>query len=333
MSTPSSRERDDLGRRTFLKGVAAGAVGLGLAGAFPRDVLGEEETAPAGGTMKTRVLGRTKVPVSVVAYGGGGLTPDAVRLLQVAVEKGVNFIDVAHSYGGGKAEEAVGAFLQGYAHRDKLFINTKLSSFTNPQGSAKQVYDQFEERVRTSLERMKTDYLDLVMWPHGAQDLDFLKHEAARDALRKLQEKGLVRFFGTSSHQNYTAVCEAVVDDGFYDVFLTVINICTQNQAEAGQAQPGRGGRQRGRPIEDTTALLKKAKAKNVGVMAMKVANGGYLGSGTDALLAKAFPGESALSRHQKLYRYALDQAGVCVDVVGIRSALHLKEAIELGCA
>ena len=81
----------------------------------------------------------------------------------------MNFIDVAHSYGKGQAEEAVGTFLSGYAHREKLFINTKLSDFTNPQGSAKQVYDQFEERVRTSLGRMKTDYLDLVMWPHGAQ--------------------------------------------------------------------------------------------------------------------------------------------------------------------
>ena len=332
MSTQSPRERDDLGRRTFLKGVAAGAVGLGLAGALPRDVFGETEPAAAAGTMKTRVLGRTKVPVSVVAYGGGGLQPEAVRLLQVAVDKGVNFIDVAHSYGGGKAEEAVGAFLAGYEHREKLFINTKLSGL-DPQGSAKEVYDQFEARVRTSLERMKTDYLDLVMWPHGAQNLDFLKNEAARDALRKLQEKGLVRFFGTSSHQDYTAVCEAVVDDGFYDVFLTVINICTQNQAESGQAPQGDGRRQRGRPIEDTTALLKKAKAKNIGVMAMKVANPGYLGGGTDALLAKAFPGESAFSRHQKLYRYTLDQAGVCTDVVGIRSALHLKEAVELGCA
>ena len=79
--------------------------------------------------------------------------------------------------------------------------------------------------------------------------------------------------------------------------------------------------------------MLAQAKAKNVGVMAMKVANPGYLGDGTDALLAQAFPGESAFSRHQKLYQFALDQAGVAVDVIGIRSALHLKEAIALGCA
>ncbi len=329
MSTSPSSERDDLGRRTFLKGVAAGAVGLGLSGALPRDLLAEEEV-PSGGTMKTRVLGRTKVPVSVVAYGGGGLRPDGVRLLQVAVEKGINFIDVANSYGGGKAEEAVGAFLPGYPHRDRLFINTKLSGL-KPQGSAKQVYDQFEAKVRQSLARMKTDYVDLVMWPHGAQRVEFLKHEAARDAMRKLREKGLVRFFGMSSHENYKAVCEAVVDDGFYDVFLTVINICTQNVADAGQ--PKSGGRRPGRPTEDTTALLKKASAKNIGVMVMKAAKGGYLSSGTDALLAKAFPGESSLSRHQRLYRYALNQEGVHTDVIGITQVLHLREAIQLGCA
>lgn len=328
-STPGGT--NDLERRTFLKGVAAGAVGIGLSSALAHEVFAEEEGPPSG-TMKTRIFGRTKVPVSVVAYGSGGLRPDGVRLLQVAVEKGVNFIDTAHSYGKGQSEEAVGTFLQGYEHRDKLFINTKLSGL-NPQGSAKQVYDLFEAKVRESLARMKTEYIDSVMWPHGAQNLDFLKHEAARDALKKLQEKGLVRFLGTSSHTNYTEVCNAVLDDGFYDVFLTVINICTQNQAQAGQVQPGRGRRQRGRPIEDTTALLKKAKAKNIGVMAMKVANGGYLGSGTDALLGKAFPDETPFSRHQRLYRYALDQEGVHTDVVGIRSALHLKEAIALGYA
>lgn len=330
MNTSTPAGKNDLERRTLLKGAAAGAVALGLASALPGDVYAEEETAT--GTMKTRVFGRTKVPVSVAAYGCGGLRPDGVRLLQVGVERGITFIDTAHSYGGGDSEKAVGAFLAGYQHRDKLYINTKLSGL-NPQGSAQQVYAQFEAAVKLSLERMKTDYLDSVMWPHGAQSLDFLKNEAARDAMRKLKEKGLVRFLGTSSHSNYVNVCNAVIDDGFYDLLLTVINICTQNQEEAGPVKQGRGGRGRGRGIEDTVSMLKKAKAKNVGMMAMKVANPGYLGTGTDALLGKAFPEADGFSRHQRLYRYALSQEGVHTDVVGIRSALHLKEAIAFGIA
>lgn len=330
MSDAAMGSRNDLERRTFLKGAAVGAVALGLGGVLSADAYAEEEVA--AGTMKTRVFGRTKVPVSVVAYGCGGLVPEGVRLLQVAVERGITFLDTAQSYGNGKSETAVGQFLGDYAHRDKLFVNTKLSGL-QPRGTAQEVHAQFEAKVRESLERLKTDYLDSVLWPHGAQSTEFLKNEEARAALEKLREQGLVRFFGVSSHANYVDVCSAVVDDGFYDVFLTVLNICTLNAAEAGAVAPGRGGRGRGRSIEDARELLKKAKAKNVGVMAMKVANPGYLGSGTDALLGKAFPEEDGLSRHQRLYRYALDQDGVHTDVVGIRSALHLKEAIALGCA
>jgi len=317
-----------LRRRTFLKGVAAGAVGLGLSGAFPRDLRAEEEAPATTGEVKTRLLGRTKLPVSVVTYGGGALNPDAVRLLEVAVERGVNFIDTAQNYGGGQSEAAVGTFLASYPHRDKVFVNTKASKFRRPSGTASEVYAALEANVRESLGRLQTDYVDVFMWPHGASDVGFLKDGAVRDGLKKLQEKGLVRFLGMSSHANYKAVCEAVVEDGFYDVFLTVINVCTLNAAESGTPPAGR--RQPGRPAEDVAGLVKMAKKKNVGVMAMKVANPGYLSSQTDALLDRAYPGASSLSRHQRLYRYALDHEGVCTDLVGIRNVTHLKEAVEL---
>ena len=79
--------------------------------------------------------------------------------------------------------------------------------------------------------------------------------------------------------------------------------------------------------------MLATAKKNKVGLVAMKVANPGYLSEKTDALLAKAFPAASKLSRHQKLYTYMLGQPGVSAVVVGIRSVLHLKEMLEVGAA
>lgn len=331
MSEPHARSSDDrprVPRRTFLQGVAAGALGLGLAGALPRDLRAEESSDASGG-VKTRVLGRTKVPVSVIGYGGGALGPDSVRLLQVAVEKGITLIDVAQSYGGGRAEEAVGTFLASYPHRERLFVSTKASKFRRPSGSAAEIYTALEANLTESLQRLKSDYLDLFMWPHGAQNVGFLQDEAVRDALRKLRDKERIRFFGMSSHNNYRAVCEAVVEDGFYDVFLTVINACTLNADAAGQ--PPQVRRQPGRPAEDMASVVKKAMAKDIGVLAMKAANPGYLSSETDTLLGRAFPADSPLSRHQKLFRYVLQPEGAHASLVGIRNVTHLKEAVEVG--
>lgn len=320
---------NELHRRTFLKGVAAGVVTTAAMGGAALEALAREEPATEG--MPKRVLGRTGVPVSVVAYGGGGLRPESARMLAVAVERGVNFIDVARNYGGGQAELGVGEFLKSGADREKLFINTKASRFTPPQGTSKAVYEAFKAVLTESLQRMKTDYVDCLMWPHGASSPEQLTDPRMREAFEKLREEKLVRFFGTSSHSNYPATLQAAVDGGFYDVILTVVNICTQNQDRAGDVAPPPGGRRRsGRGILDTRALLERAKEKNVGVMAMKVANGGFLGEKTDELLAEAFPGASTLSRHQKLYTYGLGLPGVSTVVIGIRNATHLKEALAL---
>jgi len=110
---------------------------------------------------------------------------------------------------------------------------------------------------------------------------------------------------------------------------MPVINICTQNKDKAGDVVPGR--RRRGRSMEDTRAMLDKAKKKKVGIIGMKVANPGFLGADTDALLEEAFPEEDGFSKHQKLYAWMLRHEAVASVLVGIRSANHLMEAIAVG--
>ena len=119
--------------------------------------------------------------------------------------------------------------------------------------------------------------------------------------------------------------------DGFYEALMPVINICTQHPDDAGDVQGGRR-RRRGRPIEDTRPMLKAAIKRKVGIIGMKVANPGFLGANTQALLDKAFP-RSDLSLHQKAYTWMLQQEGISSVIVGIRNAMHLKQAIEVGKA
>jgi aryl-alcohol dehydrogenase-like predicted oxidoreductase len=324
----TKRNDGGLDRREFLKTATAGAVGLGLTGVTARSLMGQE---PAD-RVKTRPLGKTGMKVSVIGYGAGGANPQHLPLLQAAYANGITLFDTAWGYGRGRSEVTLGKFIATLRDRESVQIVTKSSGWSPPRGSAKEVYQALKGRLTESLKRLQSGYIDLFYWPHGASSPDATRNEACREALLKLKEEKLIRHVGTSSHANYARTCEAAIEDGFYDVLMPVINICTQNPDRAGAVQP-RGGRRRGRgrELEDTRAMLKAAARKKVGIIGMKVANGQYLGAGTDALLAEAFPEETGLSRHQKLYTWMLRQEGVTAVLVGLRNLKHLQEAIAVG--
>jgi predicted aldo/keto reductase-like oxidoreductase len=297
-----STKRDDgeLDRREFLKTATAGAVGLGLTGMTARSLMADEGNKPAD-RVKTRELGKTGMKVSVVGYGCGGLNPQHLPLLQAAYANGITLFDTAWGYGRGQSEVAIGQFVETLKDRESIHIVTKASGWKPPAGSTKEVHAALKARLTESLRSLKSEYVDLFYWPHGA------------------------------SNTNYAKTCEEAVKDGFYDALMPVINICTQNPDKAGELRAHGRRRGRGRGIEDTRKMLIDAQRKEVGIIGMKVANGGYLGADTDELLAKAFPKESSLSRHQKLYTWMLEQKGIAAVVVGIREVKHLKEAIEVG--
>ncbi|MCU0725693.1 MAG: aldo/keto reductase [Planctomycetes bacterium] len=317
------RERSEtLPRRDFLKGVAAGAMTLSLAGPLANRLFAEEE-APVK-KVPSRPLGSTGLSVSAVIWGGGGLQPGRSALLRAGFDRGLTTFDTAWGYAGGKSEEGLGEFVKDLgADREKIRIITKTSGYKPPEGTAKEVYAHFRAELDKSLRRLQTDYVDVLCWPHGAARPEHLKHEAMREVLLRLKEEKVVRHVGTSTHSNYVETTLAAMEDkGFYEVVMLVTNICTQNP----EATPAPG---RGRPILDTRPLLAAAKEKKFGIIPMKVMNPGFLAPNVDELLAKAYPGDSPLSKHQKLLRYILGQEGVSAAVVALNSAQHLKEAIE----
>jgi len=292
----------------------------------------EEEKKPRSDLVKRRPLGKTGIEGSVIVYGCGGLGTEHLPLLRAAYERGVNLYDVAWSYQRGQAEVALGNFVETLKDRESIHIITKASGFRVPKGSSKEVYTALKTSITQSLERLKTDYIDVLYYPHGATDPKQFQNGAMNDALAKLKEEKLVKHLGASSHTNYKRVATAAIEKSHCDVFMPVANICTQNPSAAGQPAQGRR-RGRGRAIEDTREVLEAAAKKKVGLVAMKVANGGYLTGATDKLLEKEFPKDSKLSRHQKLYTYMLKQTGVSAVVVGIRSATHLREALVVGAS
>jgi len=79
--------------------------------------------------MVYRRLGRTGLMVSELVFGSERITPENIRPVEAAIEKGVNYIDTAPQYGNGASETALGKVLSSSSKREKVFLATKISAF------------------------------------------------------------------------------------------------------------------------------------------------------------------------------------------------------------
>jgi aryl-alcohol dehydrogenase-like predicted oxidoreductase len=130
----------------------------------------------------------------------GGQTDDntAQRIIDKAYDQGVNFIDTANVYNGGKSEESVGKLIA--ARRDHWFLATK---FGNPDPAGKAPNNRGASRknliqsFEASLKRLGTDYIDLL-YLHR-EDHQTPIEETVR-ALGDLIKAGKLRYYGLSNH-------------------------------------------------------------------------------------------------------------------------------------
>nr|WP_276330407.1 aldo/keto reductase [Paracoccus versutus] len=162
--------------------------------------------------MEYRLLGRSGLKVSTVTFGtmtfGGtgffakaGTTgvDDARRLLDVAIDHGVNFFNTANVYSHGVSEEILGQTIKG--RRDRLLIASKvrmgMGDGPNDAGlSRKHIIDQCE----ASLRRLGTDHIDLYQ-VHEWDGLTPL--EETLDALDSMVKAGKVRYIGSSNYAGW----------------------------------------------------------------------------------------------------------------------------------
>ncbi len=151
--------------------------------------------------MEYRRMGDTGLKISSVSLGawttyGGSVGDDtAEKCLTAAVESGINFIDVADIYAGGKAEEVVGKWMKAFKRSD-LVISSKvywpMSDNINDRGLSRK---HIMESVEKSLQRLGTDYLDIYFCHR--YDTDTAVEESVR-AMSDLVQQGKVVYWGTS---------------------------------------------------------------------------------------------------------------------------------------
>jgi aryl-alcohol dehydrogenase-like predicted oxidoreductase len=149
--------------------------------------------------MKYRKLGDSDLEVSEISLGswltyGVGVEADKARAcLDDAFAQGVNFIDTANIYGRGAAERFLGGALKGRA-RDSYVLATKLY-FPMTDSDRGLSRAQVEKQLDASLERLRTDYVDLYQCHRYDQDTPL---EETMEALTRAVESGKARYIGFS---------------------------------------------------------------------------------------------------------------------------------------
>lgn len=156
--------------------------------------------------IKYRRLGRQGLQVSEITLGTmmfGGQTDDltAQRIVDHALEQGVNAIDTANSYNGGASEQVVGELIAG--RRDRWVLSSK---FVNPNPDSQGPNNKGASRhnviesVEGSLRRLQTDYIDLY---YVHREDPFTPVEETVRALGDLIRAGKIRAYGLSNHSGW----------------------------------------------------------------------------------------------------------------------------------
>jgi L-galactose dehydrogenase len=149
-------------------------------------------------------LGRTGLSVSVLGYGAsplgdefGAADPqEGISAVHYAIERGINYFDVAPYYGRTLAETRLGQALRGYRHR--IVLATKMGRYDLHEFdfSAQRVTSSIEE----SLKRLQTDYVDVFQ----VHDIEYGRKEQIIDetlpAMFKLKDSGKARAIGITGY-------------------------------------------------------------------------------------------------------------------------------------
>ena len=274
-------------------------------------------------TLPRKTLGRTELEVTALGYGAmevrgsriwGGRAiedQDAERILNAVLDEGINFIDTANDYG--RSEEFIGKYLS--HRRGEFVLATKCGCTVVPRDEQTDdtphvwTRENLFRGLNESLERMKTDYID-VMQLHNPTAEQVEEGDLVA-ALKDMKALGKVRWIGISSTKPHL---EGFIDSGVFDVFQIPYSALEREHEEliqkahdAGAGVIVRGGVARGEPgaglgSQDRWAIWEKA--------------------GLDDLL------EEGESRTAFLLRFTNSHPGMSTNIVGTSNPEHLRENV-----
>ena len=278
-------------RRNFMKNSAAAGVGLAATGLSSRRIYSKEKSGFK--RINFRDLGSTGFKVSEIGFGAMNMRDP--ELVHAAIDAGINYIDTAHVYMRGVNEEVIGQVMK--TKRDKVFLTTKVK-YREP--------DKIPEMIETSLKRLQTDHVDLLLLHNYERRENIL-----RDDLMKIfddaRKKGQTRFVGFSAHNFPPDVLDATLESKFWEAVLVGYNYVSPQSVKTS---------------------IEKARNAGIAIIAMK------------NLLTSSWPPDPLedmrkdksgnMTASQAMIKWVLDDKYVDTAIPGMTSFEHLAEDLAV---
>ena len=297
--------------------------------------------------MRYRKLGRTGLVVSEIGLGGGGIghvwgetTDEEIgETIALAMSEGINFYDVAPSYGAGAAERNLGrALLEAKDHRgEQMLVATKVSL---SEDDLTDIPAAVERGIHESLERLRRERIDVfqlhnTITPergHYRRSIDVSDAMLAVETLHRLKQDDLTRFVGITGMGDAGSVRE-VLRAGDLDTVQCYYNLLNDSNA---RPLP------EGSSLHDHGQLLPLAVELGIGVIGIRNLAAGALSEAvdrdvdSDSLVAHDFRRADSLrflesdgvplSRWSA--RFALQQPAISTVVPGVKNSEELADQI-----
>lgn len=264
--------------------------------------------------MQYRKMPGNKDRLSILGFGLMRLPVDkdnkidevqTMKMLNYAVENGVNYLDTAFPYHGGESEPLLGRFLK-TIDRKKVFVASKLPTWLIKTRA------DMDEYLAKQLERLQTDYIDYYLL-HGLNGKSWMamKKLGAIEFLESAKAAGKIRHIGFSFHDKYPAFKKII--DAYDWEFCQIQHNYFDTHREAGI----RG--------------LKYAAAKGIGIIIMEPVMGGKLAGGIPSEAQKIW----ARSKHrwspaERALRFVWNYPEVQVVLSGMSDLQQMQENIAI---
>ena len=297
--------------------------------------------------MRYRRLGRTGLVVSEIGLGGGGIghvwgettAEEIAATITLAMDEGINFYDVAPSYGAGAAERHLGrALLEAPEGRGQhMLVATKISLNADDLAD---IPAALERGIHESLERLRRERVDLFqlhntitpergVYRRSVSVADAMEAVAA---LHKLKQDGLTRLIGITGMGDGAAV-RRIMRDGDLDTVQAYYNLLNDSAARPLPT---------GSSLHDHGQILPLAAELGLGVIGIRNLAAGALTPAIDRSVADdslaAYDAQRAerirflesngvpLSRWAA--RFALEPTAISTVVPGVKNAAELADQI-----
>jgi len=199
--------------------------------------------------METRIFGRTGAKITFITMGGCGLgyvdQNEADKAVKLAMDHGINMIDVAPTYG--NAEIRLNPWIEKY--RNKFFLSEK---------TLKRKKNGAWRQLKRSLEKLGTSYFDLYQFHavSSMEELDqILGENGAMEAFLEAKETGIIKNIGITAHHDVRVLQKALELSDDIDTVLLPVYVATF-------VRPS--------PVNDFKKILEITRKKNIGVTAIK---------------------------------------------------------------